>query len=184
MNFETAKSLRRLKPQRRSAPLKRRPDANLPFADKASPAGRELLLDTCVYLDVLQGRTPAYVDTLLQSRIVNHSAVALGELTHRFGRLDPTDPRTRSALAEIRNILDDIPPHRLTSPSMRAFGEAGMLAGLTARLAGAGGRPDLLNDALLYLQARESGRVLLTGNLTDFDFFDQLLPGNHLLVYR
>jgi hypothetical protein len=44
-------------------------------------AGAELLLDTCVYIDVLQGRTPASVDELLQARIINHSTICLGEMT-------------------------------------------------------------------------------------------------------
>jgi hypothetical protein len=42
----------------------------------------------------------------------------------------------------------------------------------------------LLNDAALFLQARETGCALLTGNITDFDFFDQVLPGSGLLLYR
>ena len=45
------------------------------------------MLDTCVYIDVLQGRTPDNVDRLVQLRLVNHSSVCLSELTHLFGRL-------------------------------------------------------------------------------------------------
>lgn len=143
-----------------------------------------MLLDTCVYLDVLQGRTPPQVDDLLRLRIVNHSTVALAELTHLFGRLDPAHAGTRSVLATIGEVIDDIPPHRLTAPGERAFGEAGMLAGVAARL---GGRPAgvaTLNDALLFLQARETGCALLTGNVADFDIFDQVLPGSGVLFYR
>ena len=147
-------------------------------------AGPELLLDSCVYLDVLRGATPPELDALLMVRTLNHSAVALAELTHSLGRLDPLDNRTRRALREIGGVIDDIPAHRIDTPSVRAFGEAGMLAGLTARLTGRAFEPALLNDALLYLQARESGRVLLSANVGDFEHFDQLLPGGGLILYR
>jgi hypothetical protein len=43
------------------------------------------------------------------------------------------------------------------APSPRAFAEAGMLAGLTARQTGETGVPARLMDALLLLQAREAG---------------------------
>jgi hypothetical protein len=66
------------------------------------------------------------------------------------------------------------------------MGEAGILAGLVSRLAGAefGREQALLNDAMLYLQAVEQGYVLLTRNIREFDWFDQLLPGGRVLFYR
>jgi predicted nucleic acid-binding protein len=183
LGFERAPSLRRIKPQRKAAAIARRADPDLPLVGRAGP-GAELLLDTCVYLDVLQGKTPVAVDELLQLRIVNHSTVALAELTHIYGRLDPNHSRTRGVLSAISAVIDDVPAHRLTAPSARTFGEAGMLAGLVIRLSGRPGGLDLLNDALLFLQAREMGCALLTANLSDFDLFDQLLPGSGLLLYR
>jgi predicted nucleic acid-binding protein len=183
LGFDRAGSLRRIKPQRKSGPLARRPDIALPWVGAPGP-GAELLLDTCVYLDVLQGKTPFQVDDLLRLRIVNHSTVALTELTHLFGRLDPGHPSTRKTLSAVGQVIDDIPAHRLTPPSTRTSGEAGMLAGMTARL---GGRPaglGLQNDALLFLQAREMGCAIVTANVADFDLFDQLLPGSGLLLYR
>ncbi len=149
-------------------------------------AGAELLLDTCVYIDVLQGRTPASVDELLEARIVNHSTICLAEMTHLFGRLDPAHAGTKGVLREIRRTIEDMPAHRLSSPSEAAMGEAGMLAGLVARLTGVGAseRPLLLNDASLYLQALERGWTVLTRNSRDFAFFDQILPANRVLVYQ
>lgn len=41
-----------------------------------------------------------------------------------------------------------------------------------------------LNDCILYLQAIETGCVLLTRNIGDFDFLDQLLPGSRVMFYR
>jgi len=183
LGFERALSLRRIKPQRKADPINRRADADLSWVGRPAP-GAELLLDTCVYLDVLQAKTSIEVDELLQLRIVNHSTIALAELTHLYGRLDPDHSGTRKALSAISAVIDDIPGHRLTVPTARAFGEAGMLAGLVARLSGRAGGVDLLNDALLFLQAREMGCVLLTANLSDFDLFDQALPGSGVLLYR
>ena len=184
MGFDRKASIRRIKPQRRISALSRRADAALPFVTSASPAGRELLLDTCVYIDVLQGKTPIDADRLLQARIVNHSTIALAELTHLLGALDPAHAGTAAVLKSLGDTIDDIPPHRLISPSARAFGEAGMLAGLTARLTGQSNSLALLNDAVLFLHAAEMGYDLLTGNIRDFDLFDQLLPGTGLLLYR
>jgi predicted nucleic acid-binding protein len=142
------------------------------------------MLDTCVYLDVLQGRTPAVVDELLRLRIVNHSAVALTELTHAFGRLDPADPRTRDVLRELGATIADMPAHRLSTPSVRAAGEAGMVAGLIARLSGRASGADILNDVTLALHAHETGCVLVTRNIRDFDLVQQVVPTLRMALYR
>lgn len=184
MTFDRSASLRRIKPQRRQAALTRRADAELPFVGGQSAAGRELLLDTCVYIDVLQGRTSVDVDRILQTRIINHSTVALSELTHLIGALDPAHAETVAVLKPLGQTIDDIPEHRLTAPSARASGQAGMLAGLVTRLTGQSKSVALLNDAALFLHAAEMGCDLLTGNVRDFDWFDQLLPGRGLLLYR
>ncbi len=154
------------------------------MATGQNPAGRELLLDTTVYIDVLQGRTPVEIDRLLETRIVNHSTVALSELTRLFGALDPAHSGTIAVLKVLGQTIDDIPPHRLTAPSARAYGEAGMLTGLVTRLTGQPGTVALLNDAVLFLHAAETGCDLLTGNVRDFDWFDQLLPDTGVLLYR
>lgn len=61
-----------------------------------------------------------------------------------------------------------------------------MLSGLVARTSGADSSSGqaLLNDASLYLQALERGWVVLTRNVRHFDFFDQLLPADRLLLYE
>jgi hypothetical protein len=66
---------------------------------------------------------------MLETRIINHSTVALAELTHLIGALDPAQPGTAGALKPLGQTIDDIPPHRLTAPLIRACGDAGMLAG-------------------------------------------------------
>jgi predicted nucleic acid-binding protein len=186
LSFDLARSLRRIKPQRTADAIRRRSIDALPLVDAPVSAGVELLLDTCVYIDVLQGRTSASVDELLETRIVNHSTVCLAEMTHLFGRLDPAHSGTTGVLREIRRTIDDIPHHRLSAPSQTAMGEAGMLAGLVSRLLDVerSERPLLLNDASLYLQALERGWTVLTRNIRDFDYFDQLLPANRVLLYE
>lgn len=186
MSFDLARALRRIKPQRPAAAIRRRPLDVLPVVEAPVSAGAELLLDTCVYVDVLQGRTPAIVDELLEARIINHSTICLGEMTHLFGRLDPAHAGTKGVLREVRRTIEDIPDHRLSSPSEAAMGEAGMLAGLVSRLFNIerSERPRLLNDASLYLQALERGWIVLTRNIRDFDCFDQVLPAKRVLFYE
>jgi predicted nucleic acid-binding protein len=185
LSFDLSRSLRRLKPERRRVKLRRRADAALPFLSETPSQGPELLLDTCVYIDILEDRVPERVLRLFESRLSNHSGVALAELTHPFGRLDPWDSRTAIALSEIAGTISDIPEHRLSAPSIGAMGEAGILAGIVARLSDVETAREqaLLNDAMLYLQAVENGHVVLTRNVREFDYFDQILPCNRMLFY-
>lgn len=158
----------------------------LPYLSDNATGGGELLLDTCVYIDNLQDRIPAAVDTFLTTRLSNHSGIALAELTHLFGRLDPRDTRTEAVLGKIQAVISSLPPRRLRTPSINVLGEAGILAGVATRLAGieSGREQALLNDAALYLQAVEQGQTLLTRNIREFDWFDQLLPCGRVLFYR
>jgi hypothetical protein len=89
-------------------------------------------------------------------------------------------------LAEVSEVILDMPAHRLSPPSLNVLGEAGILSALTTRMAGIGsGREQaLLNDAMVYLQALEQGQTVLTRNVREFDWFDQLLPSNRVLFYR
>ena len=65
------------------------------------------------------------------------------------------------------------------------LGDAGILAGIIARLSDVDTAREqaLLNDAILYLQAVENGHMVLTRNIQEFDYFDQLLPCNGVLFY-
>jgi len=189
LSFNLDATLRQLKPQRRTACPPPRPDEQLPWAEDAPLVAGPLLLDTTVYIDLLKGATPHAVDRLLQLRTCNHSAVSLGELTHTVGRLDPAHPDTRTVLRELREaITEDIPPHRLQFPEDDIWGAAGMLAGLAFRLRNfpknQGHERKLLNDALLYLQARKLGCAVLTRNIGDFDLLNQLVPSGQILLYR
>ncbi len=188
MRFDLSESLRALKPEKHRGTLERRPDETLPWAADEPPIGGPLFLDTSVYLDVLQGRSPTEVDTLLTYRLCHHSAVCLSELTHAFGRLNPKHPSTKAALAAIAATVEDIPVHRLHAPDAPIWGQAGMLAGLLFRLSnlpkGEGHERRFVNDALIFLQARQLGASVLTGNVRDFDFLSQLVPSARVILYR
>lgn len=188
MAFDLRSALRSLKPQRRTARLERRPDSNLSWAGDEPPVGGGLLLDTSVYLDVLQGRTPEAVDDLLIYRLCHHSAVCLAELTHVFGRLDPAHKMTKTVLEAVQETIADIPAHRLHAPDATTWGRAGVVAGLLFRLShlpkGQGHERRFLNDALIHHQAGLLGAAVLTGNIRDFDYLNQLVPSVRVIFYR
>lgn len=187
MRVDLSRSLRRLRPSQFSGSRRRRADADLTFAAEASLAGPPLLLDTCVYIDILEGTAPVVVDRLLQARTCIHLSLVLGELSHNFGRLDPNHPHTREHLAELEAVIHDIPPHRIDQDiSAGVVLEAGILAGLVYRLGGfqPGQETSALVDTALYLQSLETGCVVLTANLRDFDFMQQILPAGRVLFYR
>ena len=88
-DFDAALRWARFDPQRS---LRRRPDHELPFVGEDRLVGQALLLDTCVYIDQIQDRSPEILDRLIGMRQVNHSTVAIQELMHTVGVLDPTHP--------------------------------------------------------------------------------------------
>jgi predicted nucleic acid-binding protein len=184
--FDLRRSLRRIKPHRFTHPVPRRSRSDLPFVPDSPTSGRQLLLDTCVYIDVLQGNTPANVDALLELRTVNHLAVCVAELTHGFGRLDPRHPGTDAVLHKVAQAVGAIPPHRLEAASADIVIEAGILAGLVFRLCGihAGQEVRALNDAIVYLHAMTNGLTLLTRNVREFDIMNQILPDAGILFYE
>ncbi|MGX5844493.1 type II toxin-antitoxin system VapC family toxin [Mesorhizobium sp. ArgA1] len=188
MGFDLSETLRSLKPQKHVGTLERRPDEGLLWAADEPPIGGPLFLDTSVYLDVLQGRSPVEVDTLLKYRLCHHSAVCLSELTHAFGRLDPKHASTRAVLETIEATVEDISDHRLHAPEAAIWGQAGVLAGLLFRLSnvpkGEGHERRFVNDALVFLQARQLGASVLTGNVRDFDFLSQIIPTGRIVLYR
>lgn len=186
MTLDLAGALRRLKPEKRRSPLTRRPDDELTFIEHEQFTGPPLLLDTTVYIDVLQDRAPPELEELLRVRQVNHSAVAVGELLHLFGRLEPAHVDTKDVLAPIRKAVESIPPHRLSTPSLQAVAEAGIVAGLVPRLRGLpkADRQPFLNDAALFFHALETGSTLLSRNIADMDVIEQLVPRGRVLLYR
>ena len=187
MRADLARALRRIRPERPSGVLRRRRDADLDFVDAAAASGTPLLLDTCVYIDGLEGSLPSPVEMLLRSRSLMHLSVVLGELSHNFGRLDPMHTDTRAHLHELAGVIDDIPRHRVDEGiTAGVLLEAGILSGLIFRLGGfqPGQEVAALNDATIYLHALERGYSVLTRNIRDFDFMNQIVPPGRVLFYR
>lgn len=182
-DFEAARRWARFDTQ---STLARRPDHLLSFVDEAALAGQGLLLDSCVYIDQMQGRTPRIVDDLIARRQVNHSTVAIQELMHSVGVLDPADGRTAGAIAEIGRQIKAMPPHRIFAPGVEVLGRAALLSGILCRLQGYGraGKLRALQDCVLFLQAQRLGLVVLTANLGDYDILLQLIPAGRALFYR
>jgi hypothetical protein len=182
-SFDLSLRWARFDPQRT---LSRRPDAELPFIGEQAEAGQELLLDTCVYIDGLQGRAPDAVADLFKVRRSNHSIIAVQELMHTVGVLDPAHSGTKGAIRQIGVVLSGIPAHRIFTPDPDVLGRAAHLSGILCRLQGyqKDARLRALQDSVLFLQAQKLGFSVLTANVSDFDYLLQLIPAGRVLFYR
>jgi hypothetical protein len=166
--------------------LARRSDETLPFARDDELAGQALLLDTCVYIDQMQGRAPKLVEQLVDTRQVNHSTVAIQELMHTVGVLHPADRRTPAVVEAVCGLIEAMPEHRIFTPDAEVLGRAALLAGMLSRLQGYArdARLKALQDCILFLQAQKLGFVVLTANVAEFDLLLQLAPTGRVLFYR
>lgn len=156
------------------------------FVDETSLGGQGLLLDTCAYIDQLQNRSPLILDDLIARRQVNHSIIAIRELMHSVGVLDPGDARTPGVVTGIRKQILSMPSHRIFAPDSDTLGRAALLSGMLCRLQGYAHDHKLraLLDCTLFLQAQKLGLVLLTANVSDYDILLQLIPKGRVLFYR
>jgi predicted nucleic acid-binding protein len=182
-DFDAARRWARAAPRHT---LKRWPDAALPFIDPERIAGQALLLDTSVYIDQLQGRAPELVTRLIAARQVNHSTVAIQELMHAVGALEPKDRRTEKVIAAIRTVIQAMPPHRIFTPDAEVLGRAALLSGILSSLQGyaADAKLRALQDCTLFLQAQKLGFTVLTANIADYDCMLQVVPAGRVLFYR
>lgn len=182
-DFDAARRWARFDPHRT---LERRADEKLPFIGASLTGGQGLLLDTCVYIDQMQARSPQALDDLIAQRHVHHSTVAIQELMHTAGVLDPADSRTAGAIAEIGKQIKAMPRHRIFAPDAEILGRAALLSGILCRLQGYQKDSKLraLLDCVLFLQARKLGLVVLTANISDYDILLQLIPAGRALFYR
>jgi predicted nucleic acid-binding protein len=123
---------------------------------------------------------------MLTRTAVIHSSVARAEIAFSIGCLDPSHRATSKRRAALALVLDRMPEKRRFAPSNGAWVEGALLAGVLARLQGydADNRRRLLNDALIFMTARERGATLVTGNVGDMDFLSALRPDVKLLLYR
>ena len=182
-DFDAARRWARFDPQKT---LARRDDAELPFVKANLIGGQGLLVDTCVYIDQMQDRSPQVLDDLIAQRQVNHSTVAIQELMHAVGVLSPSDARTAGVITEIGKQIRAMPPHRIFTPDIEVLGRAALLSGILCRLQGyeKDGKLRALQDCVLFLQAQKLGLVALTANVSDYDILLQLVPAGRALFYR
>jgi predicted nucleic acid-binding protein len=176
------KSLRRLKPEKHLKALKPRDRSALTFLRQLERPFPKLLLDTTVYIDELQGRLPQHAEISLRLTEIWHSTVTEAELAALAGLLDPTHPNTRQAVQQVLASVERRPGHRILNPDREVWREAGILAGLLARLQtyGKADQRRALNDALIFLSAVKNGCAVLSRNISDFDLLMQVSPGKVL----
>ncbi len=182
-DFDAAQRWARFDPQKTIA---RRSDNELPFVNPNLIGGQGLLLDTCVYIDQMQDRSPDILDDLIAQRQVNHSTVAIQELMHTVGVLNPSDARTAGVIDEIGKQIKAMPAHRIFVPDANVLGRASLLAGILCRIRSydKSGKLRALQDCVLFLQAQKLGLVALTANVSNFDILLQLIPTGRALFYR
>jgi predicted nucleic acid-binding protein len=166
--------------------LQPREDARLPFLTEDDLVGGSLMLDTCVYVDQLQGSLPEPVEEAVGRRVSHHSSVCVGEMSHVLGALRPDDRRTPGAIEAIRRLIAAIPSLRVHAPEAQTVATAGALSGVLCRTMGYGGDSKLraFNDAVIYVQAVRQGFTVVTRNVGDFDLLQQMVPAGRILLYR
>lgn len=166
--------------------LKARERRQLEFIDHLKGPVPKLLLDTTVYIDELQGRLPNDVEIALRAAEIWHSTVTEAELAALAGLLEPKRSQTAQAVRQVAASIAKRPHHRILNPDSKAWREAGILAGTLARLQqyGKSERQRAVADALIYLSAANNGCAVLTRNIADFDFLQQLAPFGRVLFYE
>jgi predicted nucleic acid-binding protein len=184
LSFDIDRVVRTLKPEKRTAALTPRPRADLVAASGAA-AKRPVVPDTTVYVHGGQGRLPPHVTAIVQHWPLLHCSVALGEIAHGIGRLDPSHPQTPRRRTYLESVLRQVPQHRVITPDDDVHVSAGVLTGILARLLGLsdGGHRLRVNDVLIFLTARKAGAAVLTANVGDFDLLQQLVPSADVVYY-
>jgi predicted nucleic acid-binding protein len=181
---DVRRTLRRLKPSEHQVSLQYRQRSELPFLAEASLIPK-LLLDTTVYIDELQGKLPRDVELAIRTTSLWHSTVTECELSALAGLLNPDHPGTTRAIDQVLASLEQLPSHRIVNPDREVWRDAGILAGLLARVQqyGKAEQRKILNDALIFLSAAKAGLTVLTRNISDFDLLMQLAPYGKVLFY-
>ena len=184
MGFDIDRTIRNLKPEKWTGPLVCRPPADL-VSGSAAATKRHLMPDTTVYVHAGQGKLPSHIASILQQWPLLHCSVALGEIAHGIGRLDPSHPKTPDRRNYLESVLRHVPQHRVVTPEDGTHVSAGILTGILAQLLGLpnGGHRQRINDALILLSARKSGAAVLTANVGDFDLLQQLMPSAEVVYY-
>jgi predicted nucleic acid-binding protein len=180
---DVRRTLRLKSSERRASPRYRR-RSELPFIADVSSVPK-LLLDTTVYIDELQEKLPRDVELAIRSTSLWHSTVTECELSALAGLLNPDHPGTPRAIDQVLASIEQRPSHRIVNPDREVWRDAGILAGLLARVQqyGKAEQRKILNDALIFLSSAKAGLTVLTRNISDFDLLMQLAPYGKVLFY-
>jgi predicted nucleic acid-binding protein len=159
--------------------------AQLPYDIGALAPDASLMLDTTVYIDAQKGKLPAGLAARIGGATITHCAVALSELATSIGILDPNHSGTPAVRSVLSETLSRASPERTVAPSAEAWVEAALMSGILARTQGLPkeDRRKLLNDALIFLCAGETGAVLVSANKKDIDLLLRLKPAVQVLLY-
>lgn len=184
--MDIEKLLRRCRHALARAELPLRSDDELDFLADGDMVGEQIMLDTCGYIDQMQGRLPISVAQRVEARTTVHSPIVLGELSFLFGNLDPRDSRIEAALAAIQMMLSAIGEHRIIPLTHEDMMRGMILSGCLARLLNRQGasRRNVQNDSILAAHAARTGNLLVTRNIADFDRLSQLEPRLKVSFYR
>ena len=176
MISDLARWQRRIKPEKRRTPLAYSDRSALPFFPDVQPSG-PVMLDTCAYIDALNGRMPLALQAALAGRRHFHCTVCLGELTFGIGAIDPRSRRAAADRAKIEQMLTHIEVKRTVTLSAGGWLGAGLIAGMLGRIQNAdrADRRRYLADTVIYLAALSAGATLITANWRDFDLIGQIV---------
>ena len=154
---------------------------------RCQSVGQGLVRDTCVYIDQMQDRSPQILDSLIAQRQVNHSTVAIQELMHTVGVLDPSDARTAGVIAEIGEQIKAMPTHRIFAPDVEVLGRGALLSGILCRLQGyeRDGRLRALQNCEPFLKRRSSAwSCLRPTSATTISSFSSSPPDGRSSIVR
>lgn len=183
MDIDTV--IRRCRAARHTTILTARPPEELDRFAESDVPGERIMLDTCIFIDQLQGKLPEVIEERITARTIMHSPVVIGELSFLIGRLDPKHPGTSDAIAAIRDLLAAVADHRIFDLTAEDVVRGNILAGCMARLLGHNreSRRKSQSDAVLAAQAARLDCLLVTRNLGDFDHLAQLEPRLRVAFY-
>jgi predicted nucleic acid-binding protein len=184
LSSDIRSTLRRIKPEKRTGQLARRPLTALSFF-QGNAALPKVLLDTTVYVDVDQGTLPDDIDFALAGADIWHSSFTEAELVFLCGNLDPSHPASAGVVERITVSIEQRPRHRTLAPDAEIWREAGIYSGIVARLQNIDKteRMSVLHDALIFCTAMKHGLAVFSRNVRDFDLLQQLAPSGKVLFY-
>lgn len=177
MKSDLSVAIRRFKPEKQTSQFRTRRATELISADDYARQTRVVLLpDTNVYINSFAGLLTPAAKYLMDSALLFHSSVCLGEIAVGVGNYNPASSGWRKTSREYTGLVASIPETRIIEPDEQTWIEAGMIAGILARTQGyqSHQRKECLNDALIYLSAAKEGIPVLTSNRDEFDVIQQI----------